>query len=116
MAPFRPETPRYPNLWLYSPRARFASYAGFVGELRTRLGALGYETNEVDLNEGADLAVSIEHLEPWGDVPGLAHAHALYLVHYEVEHASPLTRTRGAARSAGGPAAMRAEPGAWHHV
>jgi hypothetical protein len=72
----------------------------------------------VSLNEGADLALSIEHLEPWGDVPGLAHAHALHLrlfwkrlerdglhratgsqgefwrvaasVHYEVEHASPL--------------------------
>jgi tetratricopeptide (TPR) repeat protein len=114
MAPFRPETPRFPNLWLQAPANRFPQYAAFVRDLQSRLRQAGFTAGEVELNEGADAAFSIEHLQPWGDVPGLAHAHALHVrlfwkrlqmrglhraddlwrvaasVHYEVEHASPL--------------------------
>ena len=114
MAPFRPETPRFPNLWLQAPASRFPQYAVFVRDLQSRLRQAGFAAAEVTLNEGADAAFSLEHLQPWGDIPGLAHAHSLHVrlfwkrlekdrlhragdlwrvaasVHYEVEHASPL--------------------------
>lgn len=119
MSVFAPETPRYPNVWIYAPIERFPTYLAFLEFLDARLRSEGYDSNEVSLNEGADLAWSIEHLQPWNAVEGLRHAHDLHVrffwrrlereslhtvelqklrffwrvaasVHYEVEHAHPL--------------------------
>src|SRR5262249_18101097 len=111
---FKPETPRYPNVWFYGSKSEFSTYAKFVESLDTRFRSAGYRPDEVSLNEGADIALSIEHLQPWGPVGRLAHAHALHIrffwrrleqhglasvagswrvaasVHYEVEHGNPL--------------------------
>src|SRR5262249_6891720 len=114
MTPFRPETPRFPNLWLQAPSGRFPQYAAFVRDLQSRLRQAGFAGAEGTLNEGADAGFSLQHPQPSGDVPGPRHAHALHVglfwkrlerdqlhragdlwrvaasVHYEVEHASPL--------------------------
>jgi hypothetical protein len=117
---FKPETPRYPNVWFYAPASDFQTYPEFVDWLNGRFRAVGYSDDAVSLNEGADIALSIEHLQPWNAVSRLSHAHALHIrffekrlrqfglervkfgerdepywrvaasVHYEVEHASPL--------------------------
>jgi hypothetical protein len=117
---FKPETPRYPNVWFYGSESDFSSYAKFVEWLDGRFRGAGYRPDDVSLNEGADIALSIEHLQPWTSVARLSHAHALHIrffwkrleqahtervkfgnrglvhwrvaasVHYEVEHASPL--------------------------
>src|SRR4029077_1835176 len=79
MSLFKPETPRYPNVWFYGPQSEFSTYAKFVESLESRFQAAGYSPDAVSLNEGADIALSIEHLQPWGDVPLLAHAHALHI-------------------------------------
>ena len=120
MSLWRPETPRYPNLWFYAPVTDFPTYAAFVDHLSSVLRGGGYAADEVSLNEGADLALSIEHLQPWSRIPPLMHAHAIHVrlfwkrlerdnlqrtawgpdrtphwqvaasVHYEVEHANDL--------------------------
>jgi hypothetical protein len=111
---FQPETPRYPNVWFYGSDSEFPTYTSFVEFLGRRFEAAGFSPDAVSLNEGSDIALSIEHLQPWNAVPLLAHAHALHIrffwkrleaaklqqvngqwrvaasVHYEVEHASPL--------------------------
>jgi hypothetical protein len=117
---FKPETPRYPNVWFYAPESSFSTYGAFIDWLNRRFQAAGYSSDAVALNEGADIALSIEHLQPWTEVQRLSHAHALHIrffwkrlqqsglervksgnggathwrvaasVHYEVEHASPL--------------------------
>jgi len=117
---FKPETPRYPNVWFYGLESDFPAYARFVEWLDSRFRGAGYRPDDVSLNEGADIALSIEHLQPWTSVARLSYAHALHIrffwkrleqthaermkfgnrglihwrvaasVHYEVEHASPL--------------------------
>ena len=76
---FRTETPRFPNLWFYAPTRDFPSYRDFVASLEQRLRSAGYDSAEVELNEGADLALSVEHLDPWGAIEGLRHAHAVHI-------------------------------------
>jgi hypothetical protein len=76
---FLPETPRYPNIWIYAPVARFRDYDDFLRFVGERFRQAGYSETEVSLNEGADLALSVEHLQPWDAVTGLRHAHSLHL-------------------------------------
>ena len=76
---FKPETPRYPNVWFYGPESDFPSYAKFVEWLDSRFRGAGYRPDDVSLNEGADIALSIEHLQPWTSVTRLSHAHALHI-------------------------------------
>lgn len=76
---FLPETPREPNLWFLGPLDRFSSYQDFRDFLKTRFMKAGYREEEVSLNEGADLAFSVEHLQPWGSVRGLRHAHDIHI-------------------------------------
>ena len=76
---FRTETPRFPNLWFYAPTRDFPSYRDFVASIEQRLRSAGYDSAEVELNEGADLALSVEHLDPWGAIEGLRHAHAVHI-------------------------------------
>src|SRR5262245_54543867 len=120
MSLFAPETPRYPNLWFYALVADFPSYSAFVNHLSSVLHAGGFTADEVSLNEGADMALSIEHLQPWSGIPGLMHGHSLHIrlfwkrlerdrldrvnwgtgraphwrvaasIHYEVEHGNAL--------------------------
>jgi tetratricopeptide (TPR) repeat protein len=117
---FKPETPRYPNVWFYAPVTDFPTLDAYVGWLQSRFEAAGYSSDAVSLNEGADIALSIEHLQPWTSVERLSHSHALHIrffwkrlqqsaleqapfgsartmhwrvaasIHYEVEHANPL--------------------------
>jgi tetratricopeptide (TPR) repeat protein len=76
---FRTETPRFPNLWFQTPAQNFPTYRDFVAFLEQRFRSAGYHAAEVTLNEGADLALSVEHLDPWDSVEGLRHAHAVHI-------------------------------------
>jgi tetratricopeptide (TPR) repeat protein len=76
---FRAETPRFPNLWFQTPAENFPTYRDFVAFLEQRFRSAGYDSVEVTLNEGADLALSVEHLNPWDSVEGLRHAHAVHI-------------------------------------
>ena len=76
---FLTETPRFPNLWFQAPVQDFPNYRDFVTFLEQRLRSAGYHSAEVTLNEGADLALSVEHLDPWDSVEGLRHAHAVHI-------------------------------------
>jgi hypothetical protein len=117
---FKPETPRYPNIWLYGAESEFTTYEAFIDSIAKRFQIGGFTSREVVLNEGADLALSIEHLQPWTRVSQLRHSHAIHIrffwkrleghgshrvrfgpershhwrvaasVHYEVENGNPL--------------------------
>jgi hypothetical protein len=117
---FKPETPRYPNVWFYAAESEFESYPAFIESLARRFQTGGYTDDMASLNEGADLALSIENLQPWTPVSRLSHSHAIHVrffwkrllahqshrvrfgasgsfhwrvaasVHYEVEHPNPL--------------------------
>jgi hypothetical protein len=117
---FKPETPRYPNVWFYGPESNYPTYKAFIDAIARRFRDDGYTADAVTLNEGADLALSIENLQPWTAVQRLSHSHAVHIrffwrrleqhdlhsvkfgpsgsshwrvaasVHYEVEHANPL--------------------------
>lgn len=112
---FKPETPRFPNVWFYGSQVEFPTYKSFIDSLSRRFQADGYTSDAVSLNEGADLALSIENLQPWTSVGRLSHDHAVHIrffwrrledqqahrtntgdwrvaasIHYEVEHANPL--------------------------
>jgi hypothetical protein len=76
---FAKETPRFPNLWFLTPVENFRTYRDFVAFLDQRFRSAGYDSIEVTLNEGADLALSVEHLNPWDSVEGLRHAHAVHI-------------------------------------
>lgn len=76
---FPEATPRFPNLWFQTPAQNFPAYRDFVAFLEQRFRSAGYDSAEVTLNEGADLALSVEHLNPWDSVEGLRHAHAVHI-------------------------------------
>ncbi len=44
---FRPETPRYPNVWIYAPVELFPAYGDFLRFLEVRLRRGGYDSIEV---------------------------------------------------------------------